>query len=419
MVNDLDTAISLVETGQTEQGLAMVKELLTSADDDTAYKIAVLMQDWGLIEDAEAVFNDLLIKYPEDSDLILQIAELLVDKDEEEKAINLLNSISNYDENYLSAQLLLADLYQMQGLDEVAESKLKTALQMAPDQPILLFALGEFYLSAGYPAEAVPYYKKVLHADVLSHENVEVKLAEALSLNAQFEEALIYYQKGLDKSKTLDGLFGYGMTAMQVGKYQTAISAFVELKELDPGYSTLYPVLAEAYQEEGATNEALVVLEEGMKTDELNERLYNKAGELSWKQKDWDRAKRYYNDLLKINPDNIEAFKRVIEIKINDDDAFDEVIADLEDSQHDDPTLKWYLAKAYMRNDHLDMAESIYKDNIQYFNENPEFLSEYGELLWQLGKREEALLKLNQALSFDPQNQILQGFVERIEQDFS
>lgn len=417
MKNDMETAITLVETGQTEKGLALMKELLTSTDDDTAYQIAVLFQDWGHMDDAENIYTDLLYRYPNDSGLLIQMAELFIDKDEEEKAIDYLINIFPQDDNYLSAQLLLADLYQMQGLDEVAERKLKGAYQAAPTEPIISLALGEFYLSTGQPAEAIPFYKDILHAETLAHENIQLKLAEALSLNGQFEEALIYYQKGLETEKTLDGLFGYGMTAFQTQKFQTAISALKELKTMDPQYSTLYPVLAQSYHEEGRQEEALATLEEGMKSDEHNERLYYQAGEIAAKLNHWSKAEYYYNELVNLDPDNLEAVKRLMEIKINTE-AYDDVISYLDQGQFDDPTLRWYFAKATKLKDELSGAKGIYDELYLDFKENPEFLSEYGELMWQLGETKHALKVLKEATLFDPDNQELQAFVERIEQDF-
>ncbi|MBM7645281.1 tetratricopeptide (TPR) repeat protein [Scopulibacillus daqui] len=416
-MHNISQAITLVETGQHEKGLQMLKEILKTADDETAYQIAECYQDWGLIEDAERIYERLLKTYPNDSHLLIQLAELNIDQDNEEKAIELLSKIHQLDENYLSAQLLLADLYQFQGLDEVAEKKLLDAYKISPNEPVLSFALGEFYLSVGEPSKAIPYYKQVLHAESLSHENVALKLAEALSLNGQFEEALIYYQKGLEKEKTLDGLFGLGMTAYQTGKFQTAITALEELKELDPQYSTLYPVLSQAYQQEGAEDEALAAIEEGIKVDEFNERLYLKAGELAAGLSQWDKAAHYYNQSLKINPDNIEALKHLIEIKYEQRD-YEGIIHQLETEAIDDPTALWFMGKAYVQTEQFEKALEVYEKISSCFQDDPVFLGEYGELLWQSGDRKKALANLRKAAAFDPDNQDLQAFVERIEQDF-
>lgn len=416
MNETLQAAIIMVETGQTEEGLTQMKRLLLTADDDTKFQIASHFQHWGLVDDATSTFSELAAKYPNDSHLMLQLAENSIENDDEENAINWLDRIHPLDENYLSAQVLLADLYQAQGLEEVAERKLLNASKMAPEEPVLIFALAEFYLSSGQASKAIPLYKKVLHDETLQHENINIRLAEALSLNGQFEEAMIYYDKGIKDQPSLDALFGYGMTAFQTGKYQTAIKYLKELKELDSQYTSLYAVLAEAYEKEGMIKDAIETLDKGILADEHNPRLYEKAAELSLSKGEDTNASIYFRRLLKLDPENVEAMKRFIGILIKQED-FESVITYLENN-HEDPVLTWYLARSYKELEEDQDAEKLYHVVFDHFKEDPVFLYEYGELLWEIGKRDQALPLLKIALKFDPDNDILASFVERIEQDF-
>jgi tetratricopeptide (TPR) repeat protein len=416
MNEQLQSAIVLVETGQTETGLNKMRTLLNESDDDSKFQIASYFQEWGLIDEATEIYQRLAERYPNDSHLILQIAEISIDNDDEEKAIDWLARIHPLDENYLSAQVLLADLYQSQGLEEVAEQKLTKALEMAPHEPVLIFALAEFYSSVGEASKASSLYKKVLHVETLAHENIELKLGEALSLNGQFEEAMIYYDKGIEKQPTLDGLFGYAVTALQAEKYQTAIQMLEKLKEMDDQYTTLYPVLAEAYEQEGMIEEAIDTLDKGILADEHNARLYYKAAELSQKIHKDNEAAIYFRRLLKIDPENVAALKKYISLLIKQED-YEAVTVHLEDA-HEDPALTWDLALAYKSLEQDDKALELYRTVAPEFQQEPDFLYQYGELLWLLGKKEEAAVILKKALLLDPDNYELAAFVERIEQDF-
>lgn len=416
-MNDLETANALMNSGQTEEGLELLREVLKKADDVTTYKAGLIYQEYGFIDQAQAVYDSLLRSHPNDSNLLLQLSEILIDKGEENQAIDYLQMIHSLDENYLSAQLLLADLYQLQGLDEVAENKLLGALKMAPHEPVLLFALGEFYLSVGEPHKAAQYYKQVLNSSVLVNENVALKLAEALSLSGEFEQASLYYQKGLKQGKTLDGLFGYAVTAARLHKFKSTIQLLEELKTLDPGYSTLYPVLAHAYEHEGDLNAALKTVEEGLIEDEYNERLFSEAGELSAKLHDWKKAAHYYQEWFERDPENLEALTRLVEIKSQQED-YEDIIRLLDNQLFDDPMLTWFLATAYNKTENAEQAEQNYELCFSAFQENPEFLQEYGEFLWESGKRDQALTVLQRALDLSPENQYLLEFVERIKQDY-
>ena len=48
----------------------------------------------------------------------------------------------------------------------------------------------------------------------------------------------------------LNTLFNYGFTALQAGFNNKAIEKFLELKEIDPEYYSLYIHLARAYERE-------------------------------------------------------------------------------------------------------------------------------------------------------------------------
>ena len=415
-MNDLIKAINLVEDGKYEEGLAQLSRLLKNADEETAFQIALQYQEWGMVEDAHAILLRLQKHHPNDSNILMALAEVEIDLDKEDQAIDWLINIHQLDENYLSAQVLLADLYQAQGLEEAAEHRLKEAYKVAPKEPILIFALAEFYASVGQAGQAIDLYKQIIDAEVLQHENINLKLAEALSYNGQFEEALVYYKKGLESEKALDGLFGYGMTAYRIGQYKTTITALEELKDLDPQYSTLYPLLAKAYEEEGAMDEAIATLEAGLKVDEYNEQMLIEASDLAMKMNTVEKAQNYLEQLLSINPESTDALKKLIEIKREQEDF--EAIIQLLDQETTDPELLWYLSRAYVEVEEIEKALPLYSQIHVHFNEDPEFLREYGELLWEMGNREEALSLLQNALRFDPENDELRAFVERIEEDF-
>ncbi|UTW69740.1 hypothetical protein KHA80_01325 [Anaerobacillus sp. HL2] len=51
--------------------------------------------------------------------------------------------------------------------------------------------------------------------------------------------------------------------------------------DMDESYSSLYPYLAEAYEEEGQITEALQIIKKGIEIDEFNETLYLQGARVS------------------------------------------------------------------------------------------------------------------------------------------
>ncbi|HET6871894.1 MAG TPA: tetratricopeptide repeat protein [Sporolactobacillaceae bacterium] len=414
--DQLEAAISYIESGDYETGIEKTKALLKLGDDELSYEIAQLYMDWGLAEEAYSLLKNLIQHHPGHSGMRLTLAEASIDLDLEDEAIEALQAIHLLDENYLSAQVLLADLYFSQGLEEVAEQRLLEARKQAPNEPILTFALAEFYASVGQVSEAIDLYKDVLHVKVLEHENIPLKLAEMLSLRGLFEEAMIYYHKGLEKGESLNGRFGYAVTAMQAGKPQTAIQQLEKLKEMDPAFSSLYPVLADAYEEEGALEEAIATLKEGISVDEHNERLYLKLAKVQVKAGQTEPAITTLNDLLALDNEHLEGMKLLVELYRETGDSTEIISLYEENELSYDPELTWYYAFALKEEEDVEKAFKTYQDIYFHFSEDPDFLKEYGELAWELGKKEDAIQALEKALRLGPDFE-LENFLERLKSD--
>jgi tetratricopeptide (TPR) repeat protein len=403
-MNILQEAIEKIENGDVSEGLELLTKFKKTANDSEQFEIAETYFRYGLVEEAKQVIEELLQKYPDEGELLVFAAECYVDLDKEEEAINLLNEIEEDDAEYLRALLLLADLYQIQGLEEVAEQKLLLAKRRAPKEPIILFALAEFYLAKGSYLEAVPYYKNVLEtADKFADINIKLRVAEALSASGAFEEALSYYEEGLKATVELNALFGYGFTAFQLEEFQRSIKAFSELKELDSQYSTLYPYLAKSYEKIGAVEEALQTLKEGILVDEYNEELYLAAAQLSLQSGNSEQAEQYYRNFLALNPSSIKGAKEFagfLKKKERYDDMI-ELIEQLKEMGEEDPFFDWTLAYAFYQEEQYEKALEFYEKALVHYDQDVEFLEEYGKLLIEEGRPKEALQLFKRALQGD------------------
>ena len=188
MNEELQIAIGLIEQGRHEDGLLKIEKISKTTDDESKRTIAELYYELGLVDRAIHIIEELMFKYPESGELFAFAAECYGELDKEEEAIDMLNEISEEDPAYLQSQLLLADIYQNQGLEEVAEQKLLQAEKTAPDEPVLQFGLGEFYLSRGDYQRSIPYFKKVIQQKLSEDHplNPYLRIAEAYSATGQF-----------------------------------------------------------------------------------------------------------------------------------------------------------------------------------------------------------------------------------------
>ncbi|WP_273125969.1 tetratricopeptide repeat protein [Metabacillus sp. HB246100] len=417
----MDEAINLVNKGETEAGLNLLENIVPTLHDEEKLQLADQFYQWGIVDKAYELIEELHFLYPEETQITLFLAELNLDLEKEEEAIDLLNTISNDDDSYPQALLLLADLYQMQGLLEVSEQKLNEAKQLLPEELIIDFALAEFYFHQGKYKHAIPFYQKV----ATQHESVSGvfihhRLAESYSASGEFEESLTYYKEAITQHEDAHSLFGYGFTAYQGGFYKTAIQQLENLKEADPHYSSMYLYLAKAYEQEELLEEALNTVESGIKVDEFNKDLYLYGGKIAIKLGKMTRAEELLRESLAIDPGHIEAAVTLTHIFLQEE-RFDDVIDLINESKRygeEDPQFDWNLARAYHQKEDYTQALNHYQAAYNFFKEQQEFLHEYGYFLLEEGRRKEAKEIFTKILENDPSNVEIGDILLQLEDEF-
>lgn len=417
----LNEAINLVNKGQTEEGLNLLENITPTLHDEEKLHLADQYYQWGIVDRAHEIVEELHFLYPEETQVTLFLAELKIDLEKEEEAIDLLNTITNDNESYPQALLLLADLYQMQGLAEVSEQKLKEAKLLLPQEPILDFALGELYFHQGKYKQAIPYFVMLVNEhNTVSGVIIHQRLAECLSANGEFEDAMEHYKEAIDIQEDADTLFGYGFTAFQGGFYKTAIQQFLALKEADPYYTSLYLYLAKAYEHEELLQESLETVQEGIKVDEYNKDLFLYGGKVAIKSGQMEEAERLLRESLAIDPGHIEAAITLSHIFLQDE-RYDDVIDLINESKRygeEDPQFEWNLARAFHQKEEYTQALNHYQLAYNFFKEQRDFLQEYGYFLLEEGLRESAKNVFKELLKQDPSNVEYGEILLQLEDEF-
>ncbi|WP_059105122.1 tetratricopeptide repeat protein [Shouchella shacheensis] len=419
-MNLQERVLEAIERGDVEAGLEILDQAMDTSDHEQKYQVAELFYELGHVEKAEKLVEELMVLYPDEGSLYVLAAEMKIDADKEDEAIELLSDIHEDDDAFLQAQLLLADLYQLQALDEVAEQKLLFAREKAPEEIILTYALGEFYLEQGAYNKAIPYLKQAHYTkEDVGGVNVGLKLAEAYSANGQFEDALSLYQQSAKDEFTPTTMFNFGFTAYQHGDYTVAIEQLEGVKTLDADFTSVYLPLARAYEAENRLDEALEVLRDGMGMDEFNDSLYLLAGKLSLKKQDLDQAEGYLRQAVALNPSNMEALQTLsayLRAQERSEDLLD-LLEHTSSYGETDAMLTWYEAFARADQEEYHQAAQLYEEAYATFYEDTDFLSEYGQFLLEEGKRTRAVDLLQKARALDPGRADVTELLESLAED--
>jgi tetratricopeptide (TPR) repeat protein len=416
----VESAIEKIERGEIEEGLQLLKALKESSDHDTLLEIAQIYHELGFIEDAVDLIEELMAFHPDIDELKLFGAELYMELEKEEESLDILSSIDDESDHYLKGLLLSADLYERQGLQEVAEQKLLTAKRKAPNEPVITFGLGEFYLHHGNMKRSAVYYEELLRTKhhTFNGTSVHLRLAEALTGSGEFEQALSHYENGLNDESNPDDWFGYALTARQIDEYQKTIQALNHLKDLDPQYTTLYPVLAQAYEAEGAHNEAMDTYLEGIRLDEFNEELYLHAGRLSLRQKEGAQGEDLLKQAISLNPSNMEATSTLMDhyLSIEQHESVIDLATEVERYGDLSPDGQWKTAIAHRNLENDEGALKYYESASHELADQADFLEDFGWYLIEIGQRDRAKSIMQKALKMDPDRYHLVEELERLEE---
>ncbi|MBN8234672.1 tetratricopeptide repeat protein [Halobacillus kuroshimensis] len=417
-MEEIQKAIRQMEAHKTEDAIHTLTTYLPEADEEERFTIAELYMQWGMLEEAKMVLHELIQRYPKEQELKVMMAEIHIDLDEDDEAIELLNQFGPEDEDYLQALVQLADLYQAQGLYEVAEQKLLAAKNVEPNSAIIDFALGELAFSNGEYSKCIPYYENAMyHQPVIGDIEVATRLAEAYAANGEFEQALEFFQKVEEDNP--DVLFRYGFVAFQANRNDIAIHVWEELIEKDPYFQSVYPHLAQAYESEGMPQEALDMAQKGLAKDEFNKELYHLAGSLSHRQGKKEEGYRLMREAVALDPGYKEAVLFLIENYKSDED-YDQIIdliQELISLGEEDPHYLWELALALEEEERFKEAYEQYSQAYLSLKEDTDFLKSYGYFLIEDGRREEGVRVFKEYLAIDPADTEIEDFVKRLNEE--
>ncbi|MFD1030864.1 tetratricopeptide repeat protein [Metaplanococcus flavidus] len=397
-----------VEQGDMGKVNALLDSYMLSGEPDEQFGLSEWLGEIGFVEEAIKILEHLEYLFPEENQLKIDRANLLIEADREDEALNLLMEIPAHDELYPQALVTLADLFQLQGLLEAAENRLNEAITLLPDEPLLMQAKAELLLDSGRYLESAKIYQDLKAAGVeIEGVNISERLAEVYSAGAAYEEALPYYEEALADRVQPDVLFGAAVASFQTREYERAVSRLDELIVLDPDYFSAYLLKAQSLNMAEDYKGAYEAIKEGIKRDEFDKELYLFAGKLAMKLGKTDEGVENLRQAVALDPEYMEAIYALISYfhsQEMDDDVL-ELAETVVESGDDWAGLYPMIAESYERTEQFEKASSYFELAYPSFRDDPEFLGKYARFLIEEGKRERALEIIKELQILEPENQ--------------
>ncbi|HEP1338310.1 TPA: tetratricopeptide repeat protein [Streptococcus pyogenes] len=386
------------------------QKALKEDDADSLIALGEYLESIGFLPHAKRIYLQLADDYPE---LNINLAQIAAEDDAIEEAFLYLDKVSKDSPNYLSALLVMADLYDMEGLTEVAREKLLQAVGISPE-PLVIFGLAEIDMSLQYFKEAIDYYAQLDNRQILELTGISTyqRIGRAYASLGKFEAAIEFLEKAVAIEYEDETVFELATLMYDQENYQKANLYFKQLETINPDYPGYEYGYALSLHEEHKTSEALRLVQQGLRKNAFDSQLLLLASQLSYELHDRQNAENYLLQAKEVAVDDEEILMRLVTLYF-DAERFEEVIA-LNCETIDNVLTKWNIAKAYHALEQEEVALALYNEISADLAENPEFLQDYAYLLREFGQFHKAIQMATAYLRQVPDDVNMQDFLDHI-----
>lgn len=386
---------------------------LKEDDDEMLLDLGAYLESIGFLPQAKQIYLKLRERFPE---VNVNLAQIAAEDDDLTEAFLYLDAIDETSPDYVSALLVMADLYDMEGLTDVAREKLLLAADISPD-PLVLFGLAELDLDLGHFKEAIDYYAQLDNREILELTGVSTyqRIGHAYAALGKFEAAVEFLEKAVEIEYDDQTVFELAVILYDMEEYQKANLYFKQLETMNPDFDGYEYVYALSLQKENQGSEALRVVQQGLSKNSFDSNLLLLASQLSYEQHDSRSAESYLLEAKQVSDDTEEVLMRLSNLYL-EEERYEDVVA-LDDEAIDNVLTKWNMAKAYRQLEDEDKAYEAYHDLEADLYDNPEFLQDYVYLLYEYGYRKQAQKIAEHYLTLVPDDMAMADFLENLRLD--
>ena len=402
-----EKVIQAIQSGNLEEVDEWIQRALDEDDDETLYLLGNSLYQLGFLEETKKVYNHLIDIHPNDDELKIYLAEIEIEDGNELEALDLLHSIDNTSSSYTQSLLVQADYYHLNGLPEVSIQKLEEAEELAPEEPVIRFALAEVYFTTAEYQLAANYYERLIEEGLeeIAGTLINARLGNAYLMLGNYEEAINHLSEALSFKDDPEVYYQLGFAYIQKEEFYQAIEKLNQAKEMDPSLISAYILLGEAYEQINDIEKSLQIIEEGLTINEINIELYLTAAEYAEKINDNEKTNQYFQKALDIEPENERIVLRYAEF-LNHLGQYEEVIelfGKAPESIRQLPEALWLLATTNNELDEYDKARDYFNQAYIGLTNNLAFLKDYAFFLREDGQREKMHDILERYISIDPE----------------
>ena len=403
--------VASIQKQDLEHADKYFKRALKEDDAETLLELAEYLESIGFLPQAREIYLQERESYPE---VNINLAQIATEDGDIEGAFLYLDAISPESEAYLSALLVMADIYDMEGLTDVAREKLLLASKIS-DDPLVIFGLAEIELELGNFNQAIKEYAKLDNREILELTGISTyqRIGRAYASLGKFEAAIEFLEKTIEIEYDDGTIFELATILYDQGEYQKANVYFKQLDTMNPDFEGYEYVYAQSLHEENKTEEALRLVQKGLSKNEFDTDLLLAASQFSYELHDSKQAENYLLKAKDVAVDDEDVLMRLTNLYL-EEERYEDVVA-LSRDNIDSILTKWNIAKAYQALEADKKALNLYDELATDLSDNPEFLQDYAYILREFGQKERAHQVAERYLQLVPDDVNMVGFLNENE----
>jgi len=409
-VNNSQQMLQALEEQDLTKAEHYFVKALENDPSDLLYELATYLEGIGFYPQAKEIYLKIVEDFPE---VNLNLAAIASEDGQIEEAFAYLEEIQADSDWYVSALALKADLYQLEGLTDVAREKLLEALTYSED-PLLILGLAELDSELENYQEAIQGYAQLDNRSIYEQTGISTyqRIGFAYAQLGKFEMATEFLEKALELE--YDDLTAFELASLYFDQeeYQKAVLYFKQLDTISPDFEGYEYGYSQALHKEHQVQEALRIAKQGLEKNPFETRLLLAASQFSYELHDASGAENYLLIAKEDAEDTEEILLRLATIYLEQERYED--ILDLQSEEPENLLTKWMIARSYQEMDDLDTAYEHYQELAGDLKDNPEFLEHYIYLLRELGYFEEAKVNVQAYLKLVPDDVQMQELYERL-----
>ena len=410
-MNNSEKMLMAIEAQDLEQAADWFEKALLEDSDSVLLDLAEYLERIGFYHQAKRIFSKLAPDFPQ---VNLNLATIASEDGELDEAFGYLEKIDSTDSWYVNALLIKADLYQMEGLPDVAREKLVEASRLS-DNPIITFGLAEVDFELGHFTQAIKEFASLDNRDIYEQTGISTyqRIGVSYASLGKFEAAIEFLQKAIELEYDESTVFELVVLLYDREEYQKANIYFKQLDTLSPDYEGYEYIYAMSLHADHQVDAALLMAQQGLAKNPFDSQLALLASQVSYELHDSKKAEAYLLDAWDKADDLEEIALRLTNLYL-EQERYDDILA-LGDREWDNVLTRWNIARSYHALEEADKARELYDNLYKDLQSNPEFLEEYIFLLREDGAFELAKQVAKVYLSLVPDDTTMQDLYDGLD----